>query len=99
VASEFWRFTAFQAVATVVQIVLLRLDVVLVSSLRSAEEAGIYAAASRYLTFGVMISTSPGASRRVRPNMWDIRIGIGPCSSQQTGRWTGRHRPNKRSNA
>jgi O-antigen/teichoic acid export membrane protein len=58
VASEFWRFTAFQAVATVVQVVLLRLDVVLVSSLRSAEEAGIYAAASRYLTFGVMISTA-----------------------------------------
>ena len=58
VASEFWRFTVFQAVATVVQIVLLRLDVLLVSSLRSAEEAGIYAAASRYLTFGVMISTA-----------------------------------------
>jgi O-antigen/teichoic acid export membrane protein len=48
----------FQGVATVVQIVLLRLDVLLVSSLRSPEEAGIYAAASRYLTFGVMISTA-----------------------------------------
>jgi O-antigen/teichoic acid export membrane protein len=58
VASEFWRFTMFQGVATVVQVVLLRLDVLLVSSLRSPEEAGIYAAASRYLTFGVMISTA-----------------------------------------
>jgi O-antigen/teichoic acid export membrane protein len=58
IASEFWRFTVFQAVATVVQILLLRLDVLLVSALRSPEEAGIYAAASRYLTFGVMISTA-----------------------------------------
>jgi O-antigen/teichoic acid export membrane protein len=58
VALEFWRFTVFQAVATLVQVVLLRLDVLLVSALRSPEEAGIYAAASRYLTFGVMISTA-----------------------------------------
>jgi O-antigen/teichoic acid export membrane protein len=57
-AGEFWQFTSYQAIATISQIVLLRLDVLLVSSIRTSAEAGIYAAASRYLTPGTMIATA-----------------------------------------
>jgi O-antigen/teichoic acid export membrane protein len=58
IASEFWRFTIYQALATIVQIVLLRLDVLLVGGIENSKQAGIYSAASRYLTPGVMFSTA-----------------------------------------
>ncbi len=57
-AGEFWSFTSYQAIATISQILLLRLDVLLVSSIRTSGEAGVYGAASRYLTPGTMIATS-----------------------------------------
>lgn len=58
IASEFWRFTIYQALATIVQIVLLRLDVLLVGGIENSKQAGIYSAASRYLTPGVMFATA-----------------------------------------
>ena len=81
-ASDFWRFTSFQAVATIVQIVLLRLDVLLLSAISSAKDAGIYAAASRYLTLGVMVSTAivfvvgPQLSGMIAQHAFDRARGV-----------------------
>jgi O-antigen/teichoic acid export membrane protein len=51
-ASEFWRFSAPRGMAALFQITVIWLDVLLVGALRSAKEAGIYAAASRLVAVG-----------------------------------------------
>lgn len=51
-SAEFWRFTAPRALASVAQVVLQRLDVVLVVALLGAAEAAVYAAATRFLVVG-----------------------------------------------
>lgn len=52
-ASEFWRFAAPRGLASIFQVAILWLDVILVGSLRSTEEAGVYAAVSRLVAVGV----------------------------------------------
>lgn len=54
VASEFWRFAAPRGLAGFFQISVIWLDVLLVGALRSSREAGIYAAAGRYLMLGTI---------------------------------------------
>jgi O-antigen/teichoic acid export membrane protein len=49
---EFWRFTAPRAVASVSQVTLKRLDIVLVAALRSPAEAAVYTAATRFVVLG-----------------------------------------------
>lgn len=56
VAREFWSFTMPRAVAGVAQIVLQRLDIVLVASMRGAREAAIYTAATRFLVVGQFVN-------------------------------------------
>jgi O-antigen/teichoic acid export membrane protein len=51
---RFWSFTAPRALSSIFQIALLWLDVLLVGALASSTEAGIYAAATRYLLMGTM---------------------------------------------
>lgn len=53
-AKEFWRFTAPRALASVSQIVMQRLDIVLVGALASLSAAAVYAAATRFLVLGQM---------------------------------------------
>lgn len=48
----FWRFTAPRAAATLAQIIIQRLDIVLVGILRGPSEAAIYTAATRFLVAG-----------------------------------------------
>jgi len=48
----FWLFTAPRAVATVAQMVIQRLDIVLVGIIRGPVEAAIYTAATRFLVVG-----------------------------------------------
>lgn len=50
----FWSFTAPRALSSIFQIALLWLDVLLVGALASSTEAGVYAAATRYLLMGTM---------------------------------------------
>jgi O-antigen/teichoic acid export membrane protein len=54
-AAEFWRFAAPRGAAAIFQISITWLDVLLVAALRSAREAGIYAAASRFITSGTLV--------------------------------------------
>jgi O-antigen/teichoic acid export membrane protein len=49
---EFWRFTAPRAAASVAQMAMQRLDIVLVAALAGAVEAAIYTAATRFLVVG-----------------------------------------------
>jgi len=51
-ASEFWRFAAPRGLASIFQVAITWLDVLLVSSMRSAAEAGVYAAVSRLVVMG-----------------------------------------------
>jgi O-antigen/teichoic acid export membrane protein len=57
-AHEFWSFTSYQAVAGIMQVVLLWVDVLLVGALRSSSEAGIYSGASRYVSTGKIMLTA-----------------------------------------
>lgn len=57
-AGEFWRFSASRGVASVFQIAILWLDVILLGALASASAAGIYTAVSRYLIAGFVLVTA-----------------------------------------
>ena len=51
-AREFWSFSAPRSVAAVLEVAIVWADVIIVASLTSPREAGIYAAASRFITTG-----------------------------------------------
>lgn len=53
-AREFWRFTAPRSLASVAQLLMQRLDIVLVGALAGAPEAALYAAATRFVVAGQM---------------------------------------------
>ncbi len=55
---EFWRFTAPRGLASMFAVVILWLDTLLIGALRSPAEAGVYAAATRYLAFGQFIGVA-----------------------------------------
>jgi len=63
----FWRFTAPRAVASVAQLALQRLDIVLVAALRGPAEAAIYTAATRFLVVGQL--GSQAISLAVQPQL------------------------------
>lgn len=50
--TEFWRFTAPRAAASVAQMAMQRLDIVLVAALAGAVPAAVYTAATRFLVVG-----------------------------------------------
>ncbi|MBA2578221.1 MAG: oligosaccharide flippase family protein [Euzebyaceae bacterium] len=54
-AREFWRFSAPRGVASFFQVSVLWFDTILLGVLRSTQEAGIYAVATRYLTIGHLV--------------------------------------------
>lgn len=53
-AREFWTFTAPRSVASVAQLLMQRLDIVLVGALAGASQAALYAAATRFVVAGQM---------------------------------------------
>jgi len=55
---EFWRFNWALSLGLWVQVILQRLDVILLSALRNPVEAAIYVAASRFFVLGQLIGTS-----------------------------------------
>ncbi len=63
---EFWRFNGPRAITSVVQLCVQRLDVVLVSTLRSPKEAATYAVASRVVTFGQLTNSAIGLAAQPR---------------------------------
>jgi O-antigen/teichoic acid export membrane protein len=55
---EFWRFTGPRALAVIFQTTSLWLSTLLLGALRSTDEAGVYAASTRYLVAGTMIGVA-----------------------------------------
>jgi O-antigen/teichoic acid export membrane protein len=55
---EFWRFTAPRGLASMFAVSILWLNTLLIGALGSAAEAGIFAAATRYLAFGQFIGVA-----------------------------------------
>jgi O-antigen/teichoic acid export membrane protein len=50
--AEFWRFAAPRGLAGAFAVAVVWLDTLLIGALRSTQEAGVYAAATRFLLFG-----------------------------------------------
>ncbi len=57
-ASRFWRFTAPRGFAGIAQVVTLWLNTLLVGRLDSTNSAGIFNAATRYITAGLMVGVA-----------------------------------------
>lgn len=58
VALEFWRFSLVRGVASLCQVLIRWLDVILVGSLASARAAGVYAAVTRLVVMGALVQRS-----------------------------------------
>ena len=61
VRTEFWRFTTPRAIASVAQILLQRLDIVLVAALSGVRDAAIYTAATRFVVVGQFVNQAISA--------------------------------------
>jgi O-antigen/teichoic acid export membrane protein len=59
-AKGFWRFTGPRSLASVAQIVIQRLDIVLVGVLKGPVDAAIYTAATRFLVVGQLGNSAIG---------------------------------------
>ncbi len=88
IASEFWRFAGLRGLAAIVDVTLLWFDVLLVGALRTPREAGIYAAASRFITTGTLVmqamrlGTAPQISDLVTRREYDRTETIYKTSTQ-----------------
>lgn len=65
-AREYWSFTGPRAAASVVQIALQRLDIVLVAALAGLKAAALYTVATRFLVVGQMVSGAIGQALQPR---------------------------------
>ncbi len=81
-ASKFWRFTAPRGMAGIFQIVVLWLNTLLVGRLDSTKAAGIFNAATRYITAGLMVGVAvqqvagPKLSELMAQRSWDRARGV-----------------------
>jgi O-antigen/teichoic acid export membrane protein len=65
-ASGFWRFTGPRALATLAQITIQRIDIVLVAIILGPAEAAIYTAATRFLVAGQFANAAVNQSAQPR---------------------------------
>ncbi|HEX2064379.1 MAG TPA: polysaccharide biosynthesis C-terminal domain-containing protein, partial [Acidimicrobiales bacterium] len=81
-ASKFWRFTAPRGMAGIFQIVVLWLNTLLVGRLDSTRSAGIFNAATRWVTAGLMVGVAvqqvagPKLSELMAQRSWDRARGV-----------------------
>jgi O-antigen/teichoic acid export membrane protein len=71
---RFWRFTAPRGLASVFAVSILWIDTLLLGAMRSAEEAGVYAAATRILAMGQFLGLA--LAQVVAPKMSEL-LSIG----------------------
>lgn len=69
-AGEFWRFTGPRALASIAQIALQRLDIVLVAALLGPVPAAVYTAATRVLIVGQL--SNQAISSAVEPRLGEL---------------------------
>ena len=65
-ASGFWRFTGPRALATLAQITIQRIDIVLVAIILGPAEAAVYTAATRFLVAGQFANAAVNQSAQPR---------------------------------
>ncbi len=58
VRREFWGFSAPRSVSALLEVVVVWADVLIVAALASPAEAGVYAAASRFITTGTLVEAA-----------------------------------------
>jgi O-antigen/teichoic acid export membrane protein len=81
-ADKFWRFTAPRGLAGIFQIVVLWLNTLLVGRLASTAKAGVFNAATRYITAGLMVGVAiqhvigPKLSELMAQRSWDRARGV-----------------------
>jgi len=81
-ANKFWRFTAPRGMAGIFQIVVLWLNTLLVGRLGSTAKAGVFNAATRYITAGLMVGVAiqqvagPKLSELMAQRSWDRARGV-----------------------
>ena len=81
-ANKFWRFTAPRGMAGIFQIVVLWLNTLLVGRLGSTAMAGVFNAATRYITAGLMVGVAiqqvagPKLSELMAQRNWDRARGV-----------------------
>jgi O-antigen/teichoic acid export membrane protein len=81
-ADKFWRFTAPRGLAGIFQIVVLWLNTLLVGRLDSTKSAGIFNAATRWVTAGLMVGVAvqqvagPKLSELMAQRNWDRARGV-----------------------
>jgi O-antigen/teichoic acid export membrane protein len=67
VGRPFWAFTGPRALASVTQLAMQRLDIILVGALSGLKDAAVYAAVTRFLVLGGMVSGA--VSTAVQPRL------------------------------
>lgn len=81
-ASDFWRFTAPRGLAGFFQVSILWADTLLIGALSSTREAGIYAAATRYMLVGsfailaILQVTGPKISELIARREHDSALSV-----------------------
>ena len=81
-AEKFWRFTAPRGLAGIFQIMVLWLNTLLVGRLADTAKAGIFNAATRYITAGLMVGVAiqhvagPKLSELLAQKSWDRARGV-----------------------
>ncbi|HEY4409455.1 MAG TPA: polysaccharide biosynthesis C-terminal domain-containing protein [Acidimicrobiia bacterium] len=81
-AEKFWRFTAPRGMAGIFQIVVLWLNTLLVGRLADTAKAGIFNAATRYITAGLMVGVAvqhvagPKLSELMAQKSWGRARGV-----------------------
>ncbi len=55
---EFWRYTGPRSVARICQVIIQRIDVIVVAGILSATEAGVYASVSRLVSTGLFFNVA-----------------------------------------
>jgi O-antigen/teichoic acid export membrane protein len=81
-AEKFWRFTAPRGMAGIFQIMVLWLNTLLVGRLASTAKAGVFNAATRYITAGLMVGVAiqhvagPKLSELMAQRSWDRARGV-----------------------
>lgn len=84
----FWRFTAPRAVASVAQVAMQRLDIILVGAIAGVGQAAVYAAATRFLALGQLAAGA--VSQAVQPQLGEAlghadRTAVGHLYKTSTG--------------
>lgn len=84
-AKGFWRFTGPRSVASIAQMIIQRLDIVLVGLMRGPVDAAIYTAATRFLVIGQFGNSAISTAAQPQfTHLFTVRDRLGANAVYQT---------------